>query len=149
MPSELVFVVVGQPVPQGSKKAFVMNGRAVMVDDNKKGLKTWRKLVNRKAAVAVRGMRPADKADALALSLDFRLERGKSVKRQHATVAPDLDKLTRAVKDALTGVVYVDDSQVVEYYAPYCKRYCAPGESPGVTIRVRRVSAAQHDFTKG
>lgn len=29
------------------------------------------------------------------------------------TKKPDLDKTLRAIKDALTGIVYVDDSQVV------------------------------------
>ena len=32
-------------------------------------------------------------------------------------VAPDLDKLVRAVMDALTGVCYADDAQVIEIWA--------------------------------
>jgi len=32
-------------------------------------------------------------------------------------VAPDIDKLLRAVSDALTGVGYMDDAQIVEVYA--------------------------------
>ena len=31
------------------------------------------------------------------------------------TTKPDLDKLTRAVLDSLTGIVYLDDSQVVKF----------------------------------
>ena len=44
----------------------------------------------------------------------------KSVKRRLSdgmlwrSVRPDLDKLARAVLDALTGIVWVDDDQVVE-----------------------------------
>jgi Holliday junction resolvase RusA-like endonuclease len=46
----------------------------------------------------------------------------------------DLTKLARAVEDPLTGVVWVDDSQVVRIVAT--KSYAQPGESPGVRVRV-------------
>jgi len=36
--------------------------------------------------------------------------------RPAPTVAPDADKLARAVLDALTGVLYADDSQVVQLH---------------------------------
>jgi Holliday junction resolvase RusA-like endonuclease len=49
-------------------------------------------------------------------------------------VLPDVDKLARAALDALTGVAYEDDSQVVELRVR--KRY-ASGE-PWTEIRVRR-----------
>ena len=42
---------------------------------------------------------------------------------------PDVDKLTRAVLDALTGIVYVDDCQVVSLLAQ--KEW---GTSPGVHV---------------
>ena len=32
----------------------------------------------------------------------------------HPTVKPDVDKLSRSVLDALTGIVWVDDAQVVD-----------------------------------
>jgi len=50
---------------------------------------------------------------------------------------PDVDKLARAVNDALTtaGVIY-DDSQITRIIA--AKRYADPHEAPGVTIAVTR-----------
>jgi Holliday junction resolvase RusA-like endonuclease len=42
-----------------------------------------------------------------------------SAPREHVT-KPDLDKLARCVLDALTGVVYADDSQVVGINASKC-----------------------------
>jgi Holliday junction resolvase RusA-like endonuclease len=41
----------------------------------------------------------------------------KTVKRLHPTVPPDLDKLIRAVLDAMTAIAYLDDGQVTEINA--------------------------------
>jgi crossover junction endodeoxyribonuclease RusA len=61
----------------------------------------------------------------IAISMRFFYERGKTVTRQHPTVPPDLDKQIRSILDALTGVAYVDDSQVTHIKAT--KEYGAPG----------------------
>ena len=50
---------------------------------------------------------------------------------------PDLTKLTRAVEDALTGIVWKDDSQVVRQET--AKRYCSPTEKPGVHVSIVEV----------
>jgi Holliday junction resolvase RusA-like endonuclease len=49
---------------------------------------------------------------------------------------PDATKLTRAVEDALTGIVWRDDSQVAEQHV--IKRY---GEHPGVTVEIKMLNA--------
>lgn len=125
----------GVPRPQGSKKAFVVKGRAVMVDDNKPALKEWRQVVERAASGAMEVAqyeRPA--TGAVAVSLLFELERPKSVKRELPSVAPDIDKLQRAVLDALTiAGVWKDDGQVTTISAR--KIY---GPTPGVRVSVYR-----------
>lgn len=50
----------------------------------------------------------------------------------HPAVRPDTTKLTRGVEDALTGIVWIDDGQVVNQWCQ--KRY---GDRPRVEIRVR------------
>ena len=58
------------------------------------------------------------------MTMLFTFVRPKSVKakkRPDMTVKPDLDKLCRTVLDALTGVAYKDDSQVIGIIAN--KRY--------------------------
>jgi len=45
---------------------------------------------------------------------------------------PDIDKLTRSVLDAMTKIVYKDDSQIIRVDA--CKDWCYEG--PGVQIEV-------------
>lgn len=38
-------------------------------------------------------------------------------KRTHPSVKPDIDKLQRAILDALSGVAFADDAQVVRAWA--------------------------------
>ncbi len=51
-----------------------------------------------------------------------------------ATKRPDLDKLTRAVLDALSGIVWRDDSLIVDLHPS--KRLAEIGEQAGARIRV-------------
>jgi Holliday junction resolvase RusA-like endonuclease len=64
--------------------------------------------------------------------LSFRLPKPKSLPKGQVfmTKRPGLDKLVRSVKDALRGVLYRDDAQVVRLTAS--KTY---HEQPGVEIR--------------
>ena len=50
------------------------------------------------------------------------------------TKKPDLDKLDRALWDGMTGLVFVDDSQVCD--GSHGKRYVEKGESPGADVTV-------------
>ena len=63
------------------------------------------------------------------------MPRPKSAPKRSTPAAikrPDIDKLARAVLDALTGVWLEDDSHVVCLRAT--KRIALPGELPGVAI---------------
>lgn len=132
----LTFVVEGTPVPQGSKTAAVINGRAVMFDSNKK-LKAWRSDVTLVARQAAEGMEPFDDTDGLEVDLTFFMLRPKSVKRSMPTTKPDLDKLVRAVMDSITDAgVWADDSKVVKIYAT--KNYTL--DTPKVICKIRRFS---------
>jgi Holliday junction resolvase RusA-like endonuclease len=113
--------IVGTPVPQGSKTGKVIKGRAILYDDNAKVLKPWRKLAERTAAIAM--ARRTTLTGPLHVTLDFWLPRPASVKRARPSVKPDIDKLTRAIFDAMTAAdVWEDDARVVsltvnEWYA--------------------------------
>lgn len=53
------------------------------------------------------------------------------------TVKPDCDNIIKAVLDALNGVAYDDDAQVV---AVSCsKRYAAEGEDAHITVRIEKI----------
>lgn len=152
----LRFIVPGTPVPQGSKR--VVRGR--LIDANGAALRPYRAMVADAAAEAL-GLEAGDTAEALAaleahqpareavaVSLRFGLVRPRShygtgrnadVLKTSAPVwpgvKPDVDKLTRAVLDALTGVVWADDAQVVvlnadKVYSPSPLTYVTVTRAP-------------------
>jgi Holliday junction resolvase RusA-like endonuclease len=127
----LTFTVDADPVPQGSK---VRSGPGIR-DANAKVLAPWRDSVTAAAMAAVakdstRGeYRPAElplvPEGPVALALTFVMRRplghygtGRNARKLkprapwYSAVRPDVDKLTRAVMDSLTGVAYRDDGQV-------------------------------------
>lgn len=136
--------IAGKPETQGSMKGFVINGRAVLTSTNK-NLKTWR------AAIAAECPRleggPFD--GAVMVMVDFCFERPKSHFKKNGELRPDappyphkmrcdLDKLQRAVGDALTGILWTDDCRIVQWNA--VKFYCpGPYMIPGAYIHVSEV----------
>ncbi len=126
------FQVHGLPIPQGSTRAWVLHGKPV-ITSSAKGLNTWRRLV---ADVAQNYAPPEPWEGPVGIELHFGLPKPKSAPKRRRVwpdKRPDLDKLTRAVLDALTYVVFADDSQVVEIRAS--KDYGAPG----VVVDIRRI----------
>lgn len=105
------FVVDGVPVPQGSKSGFVAGGRAIITDQNAKTLKPWRQTI----AAAARDAYTGDRVEGpVLLVVEFRFLQPKSVRREHPSVKPDLDKLLRALMDGITDSgLWRDDAQVV------------------------------------
>jgi len=131
------FAVGGVPVPQGSKTVFMVKGKPVLADANSKALKPWRTAVA--AVVRSVGFRSIPRERAVAVSAVFTFERPKTVKREFPTVKPDLDKLIRAVMDAVTDSgLWADDCQVVDMRIR--KQY---GDLPGVRVRIGRVSEGE------
>lgn len=128
------FFVEGEPVTQGSMKAIVSKttGRAMILPDKKAELNKWRDLIGHLAKAA--GCYPSK--GAVYMTLDAYLPRPRSVKRALPLVKPDIDKLSRAVLDALTGIAYVDDGQVISLTA--LKHY-ADERGPGVHIELKVV----------
>lgn len=138
----LLFSVHGVPTTQGSGKPLLSHstGRPFIKPDHGPALKAWRQDVARTAlaARAELGLEGVLIEGAVRLVLTFRMPRRKSWPRrarlEHVAKRPDFDKLTRAVSDALTGVVWIDDSQVTT--ALILKRPARLGEPPGVDVAV-------------
>jgi crossover junction endodeoxyribonuclease RusA len=137
--------VYGTPASQGSKRAFVQGGRAVMLNDDKK-LRPWRNsIIEAARAARVTGERLPG---PLAMEARFVFNRPRShyrtgknahLLRDDAPIfvnqTPDIDKILRSTLDGLTeAAVWVDDSRVVSLIAT--KRYANEGEAPGAYIRI-------------
>lgn len=131
----LDFFVEGTPVPQGSKNAYVRGGRAVLVDANPR-LKAWRAQVRAAAEAAVEDAGWETLDEPCRVHLGFTMPAPKRPRWDVPAVKPDLDKLTRAVFDALTDAgVWKDDSRVVSMEVT--KKYeDEDGAVPGVWVEV-------------
>lgn len=145
-PFSIQFAVLGQPRPKGSKRHV---GNGVMVESSK-ALPDWMEAVSRRAVLAMRG---AGKSCVLrapmgaVLTFVFPRPKGHFGKGRNAgrlkpsaPFAPcsyqrnDVDKLARAILDALAGIVFHDDGQVVALLTT--KAYADPGEPAGVIVDV-------------
>lgn len=124
--------VPGLPIAQGSKNAYRRGERIVLVESAKR-LPAWRFKVSSAAREA--GLVLLER-EAVRVTLLFCLPQPAKPVRQFPTTKPDLDKLSRAILDSLTGIAYRDDSQVTQLDAQKVYTY---GE-PGVYITVTGIS---------
>lgn len=134
----LKMIVWGTPVPQGSKGARVIAGRAHLFDTNATNLKPWRKEIAK--ACEGRVAEPLDGPVVVRLFFLFApLVSAPKRRRVYPSTksSGDLDKLCRAVLDGLVdGKVLADDSRVCGLAA--AKDYCDVDEQPRVQIEIRR-----------
>jgi Holliday junction resolvase RusA-like endonuclease len=134
----LMFIVEGEAIPQGSKTIAQGGGRVWLREANPK-LKAWRESL----AAQVRKQTPDGmsfkKHEPVRAVILIYLPKPKSVTRSRPTVKPDVDKLCRAIFDGLTMAnVWSDDSQCVD--VKIAKHYCLDGDTPKVFINL-------HTFT--
>lgn len=161
----IAFFVAGIPQPKGSTKAFGFIARnkstgqalrnqrgapiirTVVTSDNP-NVRPWAALVSDAARQATGRTPPIEGPVWLRLVFYLpppkyvreRIERGMKkrgvVEVPAHVVKPDVDKLTRAIGDAVRGVLYNDDAQVVSIEA--AKGYAWGGTPPGAQVTVIR-----------
>lgn len=135
------FFVPGNPKPKGSFKAFKpRNSRFPIVTNDCSKTKPWQSLISIVAIQEIKDMELI--MGPIEIELDFILKRPKSLPKRvlHHTKKPDIDKLTRCVLDALKGIIYMDDSQVIMVSAG--KRYLDGKnlcEKTGVLIKIKNI----------
>jgi Holliday junction resolvase RusA-like endonuclease len=112
--------VLGKPATKGSTVSFVGTGGRVVTKTDSARLVPWTDAVRWAAREA--GMTLTSTAAVPgAVAITFVCVKPKATKRAHPIVRPEIDKWTRAALDALTGMAYHDDAQVVRLTAE--KRY--------------------------
>jgi Holliday junction resolvase RusA-like endonuclease len=134
-PSAFAFYVPGKPMTAGSKRAFVnpKTGRAIITEAGGKEVqerkRTWRGDLRMAAADTLEEV-GAEMSEAGALAVTFvevrkrpssHLTTGRAAglvkdwaRPLRPATRPDLLKVARAAEDALTGVLWADDAQIVE-----------------------------------
>lgn len=127
--TSITFTIYGKPATQGSKRAFVIypkeGGRPrAVVTENDKHCEPWRQEV---ASAAMKVYDGPLITGPVRLTVKYTYPRGpthfgtgrnagklKASAPKYKLTTPDLSKLTRAVEDALKGVIYQDDSRITE-----------------------------------
>ena len=134
------FEVVGIAQPKGSTKAFMPKGaRFPIVTSDNPRVKDWQHAIAAQAQTVGAG---ALFAGGVTLAVAFFLPRPVSLPRRVVAHVrrPDLDKLIRAVSDALIGILYHDDSQVCEIRAS--KQYAIGIDAPRVLVTLEGTATA-------
>lgn len=136
------FTVYGTPVGKGRPKFSTFNGQAMAYTPAK--TVSYENLVKLSVQQQQKGLKPFDKdvplqADIIAY---FPIPKSTSKKKREAmlngeifpTKKPDNDNIVKCILDALNGIAYYDDSQVV--YIRCKKNY---SDEPRVEITIHEI----------
>lgn len=104
----LRILVPGVAAPKGSL-SWVGKGRVV---ESSKAYPQWKDDVGYHALAAMKKQRYGVLREAVTINITFELPKPMRPRSERHVTKPDLDKLVRGILDALTGVVWIDDSQV-------------------------------------
>lgn len=159
----IAITMFGTPGPQGSKTQrgtrTSKTGKvyANLVESSKK-VKPWREAVADAATAALYRLAPAQRpafplTGPLRAEMVFTLQPPQRIPAErfvdgvpYPAAYPDTSKLVRSTEDALTGVLWVDDAQVVLYtlVAKYYPGYGCRGalDKPGAIVRIWPIGGA-------
>ena len=133
----VTFTVDGDPVPKGRPR-FARRGQFVQTYTDSKTLE-YETHVALKARHAIGASEPLKGALSVFLYLRYAVPESYTKKRKEACLLGlefpnriDLDNVYKSITDAMNGIVYVDDSQIVE---AHIKKVYA--ETSGANIMVQ------------
>lgn len=138
---QLSFFVPGIPVAKGRPRArgFIRkNGKlgASMYTPDKTA--HWENIV-RDRAIAYAPPEPIDKP--IRLQMDFYMPKPKSAKKRlYPSVRPDVDNLSKALMDAMNGIIWADDALVCQKHSS--KYYATEPSQVGVSVEIKTMEGA-------
>ena len=127
--SIIKFTIVGKPVAKGRPR-FYRRGSFVQTYTPKETV-SWENWVKLEAVK----YRPSDLIEGpIRMNLEFMLLRPKSLPKKviFHIKKPDVDNLSKSIKDALEGIIYKNDSQV---YQLVCRKVYSVTEC-GVSVEI-------------
>lgn len=139
------FVVPGTPVPKARPRFFARHGKI--------GAETCKRTIDYEKTVAIyarramHGRPPYSQPISIVITINIPIPKSWSKIRQEManrreimpTGRPDKDNYEKAIFDAMNGIVWLDDAQVVDSFT--CKRY---SRCPGIEVRVVPMSVLGH-----
>jgi Holliday junction resolvase RusA-like endonuclease len=127
-----------EAVPKGSVRAFIApkQNRAIIVQDKHYQLRLYESILRDHLSQAMQEQSLFEGPVRVRIVFNRSRPKSKRKKAMYAATRPDIDKLARAVLDAMTGIVFVDDAQVAGLIAE--KRYA---DRASVEITVEEIEA--------
>lgn len=104
--------VLGRPATKGSTVSFAGRGGRIITRTDSARLVPWTDAV--RWACREQGVQVTPKDEGVSIRILVFVPTPKRRMTHYPVTRPDVDKWARAALDALTGMAYVDDSQVVE-----------------------------------
>lgn len=134
---KVAFQLPGHPKGKGRPRAVVRGGFARVYTPAE--TRSYEGMIRLAAEKAMRGRPPTERPVIVMMAAVFDIPKSFSKARRSAALdggefpakKPDLDNIVKAVVDAMNGVVFKDDSQIVS--ARYSKVY---GPAPMVAVTV-------------
>jgi len=142
MPGSTRFTVPGNPVPQPRPRFSSRGGFARAYTPAKHPVNAYRQAVELMARSALSTFGLAPWAGDVAIQIDAVFGRPPSHKRlgdkaPRRPVKSDWDNVAKAVCDALNGIAYVDDDQIID--AHVTRRYARDGEAAHTVVTITRL----------
>lgn len=151
----ITFTVHGKPISKGSMRAMkAPSGHAFVIPDNKAALQQWHGAISQEAADTMAGRKLFRGGIVVEVAFYFQRLKGhygtgrnatrlkQTAPNRHAK-KPDIDKLERALLDALSKVVFVDDCQVDEVHK--YKHWTETGARAEITITAEDLGEAEEN----
>ena len=134
------FTIPGEPVAQGRPRSSTRGGFARAYDPKKS--KDAKGVIRMYAEDAMIGQEPLSGPIAMVVKFGIALPKSqyrkrKPVQKTWRVKKPDLDNLVKLVKDACSGVVFLDDNIIVRTVAE--KIQCGQNEPPFTNVLFREV----------
>lgn len=142
--------IAGEPTAQGRARISTVNGFPMAYEPAKS--RDWKRYASLIASEQMKGHPVMDGPLTMQIHVFRQIPRSWSKKKQTMAAQgivrpvskPDVDNYVKSAMDALKGIVWTDDSQVVSLMA--VKHY---SENPRLEMCVRRIDCNEEDFDAG
>jgi len=141
----MTLTIYGECVPQGRPKFTTIGGHARAYDPAKS--RDYKDYIRLAAAGQMQGKEPLEGALALSIRVYRSMPSTMQKSKKKSALAeagairpitkPDLDNYVKGIKDALKSICWKDDSQIVNYVAPFGKYYSL---TPRIEVEITEVS---------